>query len=152
MFRFSSQKVYFLLFFQKGVIHLVKKNIIELLEKEESHTKIKIYQLLLEHEKQILKPNNDNTPSILLYTTNNHVFFVYKDPNLNHAPFIYSDEQDILYLLTFLLKEGYTIYFDYTIKSPTLSQEFILNQINTAIKENDEKTFYFYSSMLHKGS
>jgi hypothetical protein len=119
----------------------------DLYEKESNIKRKNIYETLLKYSNQVKPAEKDKRTLPLFYVKNTQIFFLHYDKE-HKLEYVFTDELDILVVLRHLLGEATTIFFDTDIQQKPLSHTYIKDKINEAIQHQDEKAFFFFTSLL----
>lgn len=119
----------------------------DLLKNETIYERKEILLLLSKHTNLIQFATEEQMVYPFLYINQSQFVLFYQEPTLENKVFSFSSLHDIHVMLTILLQEGKTIFFDYKVK-PKFSQEEIWKEIHRSLQKNDKESFLHYSSLL----
>jgi len=117
-----------------------------LIKQEENKDRKYILFMLLKffESVKVVENKDDYLPLIILQ--NDHLMLVYKDDEINDMEYIFTDYEEILYILQKTFYDNKQIYFYCDVVEETLSNEEIMKKIDEAVARNDKEMFEFYAS------
>lgn len=117
-----------------------------LIKQEENKDRKYILFMLLKFFElvKVVESKDDYLPLIILQ--NDHLMLVYKDDEINDMEYIFTDYEEILYILQKTFYDGKHIYFYCDTFEESLTKEEIMGKIDEAIAKNDKEMFEFYAA------